>query len=587
LSAGDVTTPSARQGLLKDKIAPPMRLSRRLFGPPALGAAAVGLVFFTESLRPTLLPRPLPAQSVISALCVTIGYGLGGVIVAFVGFLSRKVISWRPSASLRRTGKIALAIGWALAITIGMWYWIAQQNQQRHLTGVSSISWTSTIVVVVLTTVIAAIFMLIGRLVAAGVGWVDRSLQRLIPKVAAVSIVVVLVSALCVGLFNRVVVNGALDSIDTAFSAGDSGTEAGVVQPTNFEQSGSPSSLAAWDTLGRQGRTWVAGATSVDALRAYCGDSASVEPPIRVYAGLQSASSDDARAQLVLKELIRTGAFQRKVLVVATATGSGWINPVMSSALEYMWCGDTAMASMQYSYLPSWVAFITDTAKAQQAGEALNHVVTDYWRTLPIGSRPMLVTFGESLGSYGAEFAWHGSNAQSSATATVADGRFGLYVGPTNANPSWGQYESVRSPSPVWRPVVTFPGADAPSVVFATSAEELAQIAPRSQVVYEQHASDPVTWWSVPTLWAEPAWVSATPRGSDLPSGIGWFPIVTFVQTTGDLIQGFSAAAGHGHNYNNAWAQALATIVPPSGWTAADTSRLAAEMVALHGLGAN
>jgi uncharacterized membrane protein len=64
---------------------------------------------------------------------------------------------------------------------------------------------------------------------------------------------------------------------------------------------------------------------------------------------------------------------------------------------------------------------------------------------------------------------------------------------------------------------------------------------------------------------------------------------VTWLQTTGDLIQGFSASAGHwhGHNYDNAWAQALTSVATPAGWTSADTARLSVELIALHGLVGN
>lgn len=44
-----------------------------------------------------------------------------------------------------------------------------------------------------------------------------------------------------------------------------------------------------------------------------------------------------------------TGGFDRDVLGVFTATGTGWINPNVSDALEYLYSGDTAEILMQYS----------------------------------------------------------------------------------------------------------------------------------------------------------------------------------------------------------------------------------------------
>lgn len=60
-----------------------------------------------------------------------------------------------------------------------------------------------------------------------------------------------------------------------------------------------------------------------------------------------------------------------------------------------------------------------------------------------------------------------------------------------------------------------------------------------------------------------------------------------WLQTTGALIQGFSAPAGHGHKFNNAWSQALNSVATLAGWTPAVTERLSVELVALRGLGGN
>ena len=53
----------------------------------------------------------------------------------------------------------------------------------------------------------------------------------------------------------------------------------------------------------------------------------------------------------------------REVLVVATSTGTGWIDPDASEALEMMYQGDSAIVSMQYSYLPSWISTLLDKPK--------------------------------------------------------------------------------------------------------------------------------------------------------------------------------------------------------------------------------
>ena len=210
------------------------------------------------------------------------------------------------------------------------------------------------------------------------------------------------------------------------------------------------------------------------------------------------------------------------------------------------------MVSMQYSYLPSWIAFLTDRDTAAEAGTALNRAVYAKWSTLPADGRPELILFGESLGSLGSEDAYHGATAAGSVNDATAHADGVLWVGPTTTNPIWGQVTATRNAgSPVWRPTY----GDSAQVVFANSAAELPTSASgHSRIVYLQHPSDPVTWWSPSSIYAPPQWITGRPRGSDIPAAVQWFPFVTFLQTTGDLMEGFSTPAGHGHNYNDAWA---------------------------------
>src|SRR4029453_12160057 len=154
-------------------------------------------------------------------------------------------------------------------------------------------------------------------------------------------------------------------------------------------RSGGPYSLAPWATLGRQGRDFVAEGPDKRQLAAFAGRPA-VEP-IRVYAGLQSAGSEAARADLVVREMDRTGAFERAVVPVFIPTGTGWVDSAVTSSLEYMYAGDTALVSMQYSYLPSWLSFLTDRSTVADASAALIDAVHDRWAAMPPGDRPKLL----------------------------------------------------------------------------------------------------------------------------------------------------------------------------------------------------
>ena len=93
-------------------------------------------------------------------------------------------------------------------------------------------------------------------------------------------------------------------------------------------------------------------------------------------------------------------------------------------------------------------------------------------------------------------------------------------------------------------------------------------------MLWVQHPSDPVGQWTWATIWSRPAWM-AQPTGWDVPQDPSWFPVVSWLQATMDLMNGFSAAPGHGHNYNPDFAGAWAAVSAPEGWAPADTDKLA------------
>ena len=48
-----------------------------------------------------------------------------------------------------------------------------------------------------------------------------------------------------------------------------------------------------------------------------------------------------------------------------------------------MYNGNTAIVSMQYSFLPSWLSFLVDKENARQAGQALFEAVDALVRAMP------------------------------------------------------------------------------------------------------------------------------------------------------------------------------------------------------------
>jgi Alpha/beta-hydrolase family/Alpha/beta-hydrolase family N-terminus len=142
-------------------------------------------------------------------------------------------------------------------------------------------------------------------------------------------------------LATGVLPRAGIAAADSVFGGIDNGTAAGIAEPATPLRSGSPASLGPWDTLGRQGRTFVDTGPTEAEISKFSGTAAM--EPIRVYVGLKSAPTIAAESDLAVRELERTGAFHRKVIVVATTTGTGWLNPAMIDPLEYMYNGDTAV----------------------------------------------------------------------------------------------------------------------------------------------------------------------------------------------------------------------------------------------------
>jgi uncharacterized membrane protein len=543
-----------------------------LLRPPTLAGTAVALLFWWWSLDPSMLPRSWSAQGVVSGLSAAIGYLLGTLAGHGVAAVLRR-LGRTPAPRARRRAWVALGVAGAVVVVAGLALWPGWQNQQRDLVDLEHVSPAVLAPMAAVTLVLFGLLLLVGRLVGHGVVLFDRVLARRLPRLLAHAVTAAVLVVAAVLVTRDVAVDGFVDWANRRFGEVDTTTAPGVVAPTTPTASGSPASLVPWATLGEYGRAFVARATTPAELRAFHGPGGQVRQPIRVYAGLRSAGSADERAALAVRELERTGAFDREVLGVVTTTGTGWVDPNAASAVEYLHRGDTALAGLQYSYLPSWISFLVDREEAAEAGTALYRHVHRRWSQLPAGDRPRLVIFGESLGSYGAEAAFRGHDAATSLTNLVAGADGALFTGPTASNHIWDQFTDEREPgSPVWRPV--FDGGT--KVQFANRPDDLERPDAgwrHPRVLYVHHPSDPVGNATLAAFWERPEWTDR-PQGYDVPARAGWYPIVTGLQEVADLIAGFSAPSGYGHNYGIDFPTGWAAVVPPAEWTAADTARL-------------
>ncbi|MCV7196251.1 hypothetical protein BST12_07055 [Mycobacterium angelicum] len=522
---------------------------------------AVGLVFVWFSMTPSLLPRGPLYQGLVSGISGAIGYGIGVFAVWLVRYMRSRASS--PQAP-RWAWWVLIAIGAVGQVLMAIWFHL-WQDDVRNLMGVEHLEWFDYPLAAGLSLVVLFTLVEIGQFIRWLVGFLVRQVDRIAPFRLSATIVVVLLVTLTITLLNGVVLKFAMRSMNNTFASVNNEMDPNSAPPKTTLRSGGPQSLVSWESLGHQGRIFVEGGPTVRELSAFNGAPAT--EPIRAYAGLKSADDIIATAELAARELERTGGLQRAVVAVGTTTGTGWINEAEASALEYMYNGNTAVVSMQYSFLPSWLSFLVDKENARHAGQALFEAVDKLIRQMPEFKRPKLVVFGESLGSFGGEAPFMSLNNVLART----DGA--LFSGPTFNNTIWTDLTSTRDPgSPQWLPIYD----DGHNVRFIARPSDVqrpdAQWG-RPRVVYLQHASDPIAWWSPDLLFSKPDWLREK-RGYDVLPQTHWIPVVTFIQVSADMAVAVDVPSGHGHHYVEDVADGWAAVLAPPGWTQEKTEKL-------------
>lgn len=530
--------------------------------PLAAPGVALGALFACLALTPSLLPRTPAFQGLVCGIVAAIGYALGVLGRRLV----RRRVRWRPGAGWLRTGQWAVWTAAPVAFVFVLGASVGWQRQAHLLVGLEPPAGVSRMLTVAVAVTVAVVLVGLARLFRAASAVVARPLSRVMPATLASVLGVVVVVGLLGAALDRVVVAAALAAVDRSFDAANNAVPEGVEAPRSELRSGGPGSGSPWDELGVEGRIFVAGAPTVRDLRAAA--TAPVREPVRVYAGLDTSDDLAELAAVAVRELARTGGFDRAVLCVVTPTGRGWVNPDAVEALEYMYAGDTATVSLQYSYLPSPLAFLVDPDRAREAGEQLFDQVHERWAMLPVDSRPRLLVFGESLGSTGGQAAFSGLGD----LRARSDGA--LFVGPPESNALWTELVARRDRGsrqvlPMYDAGLT--ARFASGVADVDRPEDAPWDGPRA--LFLQHPSDPICWWSTDLLLVRPDWLEEQ-RGVDVHPAMRWYPLVTFWQVTADMAVANSTPAGHGHRYGD-FVEHWAAVAPPPGWTSADTAELA------------
>ena len=522
----------------------------------------LGTLFFAASLTPTLLPRTFVTQGVLSGCSFAAGYGLG----VFGRWLADYLELPQPKGRILRTVKLVFAVACAVIAVAFLWRASEWQNSIRELMGLEPVDTAHPLKIGLIALLTFTFLIVLARLFQLTFLFISRKLNLFVPKRVSYVVGIVIAVALFWSVVNGVLFRFALHAADSSFQAFDELVEPETQQPTDPNKTGSNASLLEWDELGRAGREFIAtGPTSKD-LRSFSGEDAA--EPIRVYVGLRSAETPEARAKLALEELKRVGGFERSVLIVVMPTGTGWVDPAAMDTLEYLHRGDVASVAIQYSYLASWLSLLVEPGYGAEAARALFAEVYGYWTKLPREGRPRLYLHGLSLGALSSE-------QSAELFEVIGDPYHGaLWSGPPFPSRIWRSVTSDRNPgSPAWLPRFR----DGAYVRFTSQENALAipdaHWGPM-RIVYLQYASDPVTFFDYQYLYRQPEWLTA-PRGPDVSAELRWYPVVTFLQLALDMAMATTAPIGYGHvyapeHYIDAWVE----VTDVQGWSSEEIGRL-------------
>lgn len=541
---------------------------------PSVTGLVVAALLAWVSLMPSLLPRAWYYQGIVTGVSMTLGYGVGVGLRALwkktvtpqitlhpdLEALSRKLLLF-TSLSAPYLLVVYLITATATAIR-----W---QDQVSDLVDSPRPPWSDYMRIPWVALAVFACLLILARLLRRAYRQFVSALRTrfnlglVSARLTGIAVALVLVLGVVQGVVPRLFFEAA----NRVSGVQNDSDAPGASRPTIPERSGGPGSVVNFDDLGMQGRRFVSGGLKQPRLSELLGSPA--QQPIRLYAGLESAETDDARSALVVEELNRTHAWERESVVIIPTTGTGWINPHAAQAIELLSGGDVATVGTQYSYLPSWISFLADRKKAEDAGRSLIEAVVNWRASLPEGThRPNLYVYGESLGTQAGEAAFSGIR---DIRATV-DGV--LWMGPPNSNRIWRSLVERRDPgTTATEPVY----ADGLLVRFSEDPAELRHddtpwIPPH--VLYVQHATDPVVWWTPDLLFDRPAWL-AEPPGKGRHPGMFYMPVLTFFQVTADLGNAIGGSQGYGHLYDHQILDGWATVTEREGWDDDDHARFA------------
>ena len=320
-------------------------------------------------------------------------------------------------------------------------------------------------------------------------------------------------------------------------------------RPSTKYVSGGKNSLVSWDSLSVQGRRHIGTRlTPKKIAKVLKVDESMVIEPIRVYVGIDSAPTEFDRVELALKELERTGAFERKTLVIISPTGTGYVNYVMSDSVEYMSLGNCAQVTLQYSKRPSPLSLDLRNEGYVQYRMLVNGIHKKVSK-MAKSKRPQLVLFGESLGAWTSQdaFMYEGTDG------FLANGiERSLWIG-TPASSKWKDFTYSNKTLNTEKDLIGI------FSTFSDYEKESQSKKDKFRYFVVTNDNDPVAKFTVSLLVQKPDWLEEEKlRPSSISPNTQYRVPGTFVQTLVDMKNALKPIPGDfvstGHDYRGSLA---------------------------------
>jgi len=307
------------------------------------------------------------------------------------------------------------------------------------------------------------------------------------------------------------------------------------IPPGTTHRTGGPGSLVPWSRLGRQGRRFVTNVPTPEDINTIMGTDGAIEP-VRVFVGYDGARTVEGRVALALAELKRTGAYERKLMIVSAPAGTGYVNTLPMEVADYTMHGDVASVAVQYARLPSLLA-LHQTPVGAEAHRLLLEGIATVVAEMPADDRPTVVVYGESLGAWAGQDAFIGDELEQLDDLGVEKA---LWVG----TPYYSKFRNEA---------LADEALTSGLVEEVNAIEDLVASPSQRRVTLLTHYNDPINLINATMFLSEPSWLTESPRKPGVPKDQEWVPMLTALQSMVDAVNATNPIPGvfraTGHDY--------------------------------------